>query len=50
VWHKGIAQAWRDLRAGYEAGAAAGIAKALGAVVGSVHGLATQLDGAHFTR
>lgn len=50
VWHKGVAQAWRDLRAGYEAGAAAGVAKAAGAVVGLVYGLATPIDGAHFTR
>jgi len=45
VWDRGVEQAWRDLRSGYEAGAAGGVAKAAGVLVGVVRGGLTPVDG-----
>lgn len=50
VWRKGLRQAWVDLRAGYETGAAGALVKAAGAVAGVVNGLSTPLRDGHFTR
>ena len=49
VWDRGLGQAWRDLRSGYEAGAAGGVAKTAGVFVGAVRGALTPVDGhGHF--
>lgn len=45
LWDQGLVQAWRDLRSGYEAGAAGSLAKAVGVVCGAVQGRRTPLDG-----
>lgn len=50
VWRNGARQAWRDLRDGYETGAAGALLKAAGAVAGLVNGLSTPLEDGHFTR
>ena len=39
IWEQGARQAWRDLRNGYETGAAGGLAQAAGAIVGVARGV-----------
>jgi GT2 family glycosyltransferase len=38
IWHQGARQAWKDLRDGYQTGAAGGLAQAAGAAVGVARG------------
>jgi GT2 family glycosyltransferase len=48
LWAHGVAQAWRDLRNGFEAGAAADLARAAGTLAGAARGWRTPLDGDRF--
>jgi glycosyltransferase involved in cell wall biosynthesis len=45
VGRRGFGQSWRDLRAGYQSGAAAAAAQAAGAIVGAVRGGRRPIDG-----
>ena len=45
VWRQGVRLAARDLRAGFELGAAGDLASAAGVVVGAVRGALTPMDG-----
>jgi glycosyltransferase involved in cell wall biosynthesis len=50
VWRNGVAQGFRALREGYEAGAAGCAAKAVGAVIGAAAGIATPVADGHYVR
>lgn len=48
LWRSGVALAWRDLRAGFEAGAAADLARAAGTAVGAVRAWRRPLTDGRF--
>lgn len=49
TWEDGVLQAWRDLRAGYEVGAARSLLRGAGAVAGSVRGALRPIREGRFT-
>jgi cellulose synthase/poly-beta-1,6-N-acetylglucosamine synthase-like glycosyltransferase len=48
LWRDGVVQALRDLQAGYEWGAVAGLVSVPGVAVGMLRGARLSLDGEHF--
>jgi glycosyltransferase involved in cell wall biosynthesis len=49
LWDDGLLRAWRDLRSGYETGAASNLLRVAGVATGAARGMFTPLDGDRYS-